>query len=164
MITILSKVRRRAPPTGRETHVTIQDQYSSALRRTQNTAADAVSTFTKDLQSAFGQPMGFGDPSAAIDQVFDFWENALAVQRDFAKKLVSLSGAVGETVRTQVESVGETVRSQVESTKEAARDQLAKRYEDLTKPELQDLLAGRDLPKTGNVDELRARLIEDDQA
>lgn len=141
--------------------MTIQDQYTSTLRRTQETAADAVGSFTKDLQNAFGRSKGFGDPSALIDQVFDFWEHTLAVQRDFAKKLTSLTEAVGETVRTQVEAAGDTVRSQAESTKEAARDQLAARYEDLTKPELQDLLAGRGLPKTGNVDDLRARLLED---
>jgi hypothetical protein len=36
------------------------------------------------------------------------------------------------------------------------------RYEGLTKAELSDLLAKRDLPKTGNVDELIERLVEAD--
>jgi hypothetical protein len=141
--------------------MTTQDQYTSTLRRAEETAADAVGSLTKDLQNAFGQSKGFGDPSALIDQVFDFWEHTLAVQRDFAKKLANLTGAARETVRTQVEAAGDTVRSQVESTKEAARDQLAARYEELTKPELQDLLADRGLPKTGNVDELKSRLLEE---
>ena len=36
------------------------------------------------------------------------------------------------------------------------------RYEGLTKAELSDLLAKRDLPKTGNIDELIERLVEAD--
>ena len=43
-----------------------------------------------------------------------------------------------------------------------ARDQARQRYEGLTKAELSDQLAARDLPKTGNVDELTERLIEAD--
>jgi hypothetical protein len=35
-------------------------------------------------------------------------------------------------------------------------------YEDMTKAELEELLVARDLPKTGNKDELVARLQEDD--
>jgi hypothetical protein len=46
--------------------------------------------------------------------------------------------------------------------KKAARDAAAERYEHMTKVELSEELAARDLPKTGNVDELRDRLIEND--
>jgi SAP domain len=146
--------------------VTIQDQYTSTVRQTRETWAEVIESFTNDLQKAFGQsvtPFGPVDPNAAIDQVFDFWGKTLEVQRDFAKKLAGVTVAVGETVRSQVESVGETVRAQAESAQEAAREEAAAEYEDLTKAELQQELARRDLPKTGNVDELRERLIEDDQ-
>jgi SAP domain len=43
-----------------------------------------------------------------------------------------------------------------------AHDKARERYEGLTKAELSDLLAQRDLPKTGNVDELVERLVEAD--
>ena len=43
-----------------------------------------------------------------------------------------------------------------------AHDQARERYEGLTKAELSDQLAERNLPKTGNVDELTQRLIEAD--
>ena len=43
-----------------------------------------------------------------------------------------------------------------------AHDKARERYEGLTKAELSDLLDQRDLPKTGNVDELVERLIEAD--
>ena len=43
-----------------------------------------------------------------------------------------------------------------------AHDKARERYEGLTKAELSDLLSQRDLPKTGNVDELVERLVEAD--
>ena len=43
-----------------------------------------------------------------------------------------------------------------------AHEKARQRYEGLTKAELSDLLAQRDLPKTGNVDELVERLVEAD--
>lgn len=146
--------------------MTIQDQYINTVRQARETGTDVFESFTKDLQKAFGQPgssLGFMDANAFVDQVFDFWEKTLEVQRDFAKKFVSVTSEVSETFRGQIESVGETVRDQVESTKQAVREQADKKYDELTKVELQDLLASRDLPKTGNVDELRERLVEDDQ-
>lgn len=157
--------------------MTIQDQYISTLRQARETGTDVFESFTKDLQKAFGTPttsFGFVDANAFVDQVFDFWEKTLEVQRDFAKKVVGVTTEVTETLRGQIESAGEAVRDQVQSTqevvrdqvqstKEAVREQAAKKYDDMTKVELQEQLAARDLPKTGNVDELRDRLIEDDQ-
>jgi hypothetical protein len=49
-------------------------------------------------------------------------------------------------------------REQARHAHEMARE----RYEGLTKAELSDLLDQRDLPKTGNVDELVERLVEAD--
>jgi hypothetical protein len=43
-----------------------------------------------------------------------------------------------------------------------AHDKARERYQGLTKAELSDLLEKRDLPKTGNVDELIERLVEAD--
>lgn len=43
-----------------------------------------------------------------------------------------------------------------------AHDKARESYADLTKAALQELLAERNLPKTGNVDELIERLVEDD--
>ena len=96
-----------------------------------------------------------------------------------------------EVVRERAESAGDVVRDRAESFDRAAGKQAAKaeqaekelaaearkaereharrehararaRYEGLTKAELSDLLAKRDLPKTGNVDELVERLVEAD--
>jgi predicted phage tail protein len=154
-----------------------QNTYTDSIRQAQETGTDAVKALTGDFQSAYRQwttQFGIVDPSAAVDQVFDFWETSLQVQRDFVKKLASTGASLTDTFRSQVESAGDAVRSQVESandavreqveaTQQAAREQALAKYDDLNKVELQDELATRDLPKTGNVDELRERLVADDQ-
>ena len=99
--------------------------------------------------------------------------------------------SAGEAVRERAGSAGEAVRERAGSFERAASEQAEKaehaqeemarearrierqkarqeheraraRYEGLTKAELSDLLAKRDLPKTGNVDELIERLAEAD--
>ena len=96
--------------------------------------------------------------------------------------------SAGDVVREKAEAAGDIAREQAENAERAAREQaeqaeqeLARqarqaqreharqvherarqRYEGLTKAELSDLLAKRDLPKTGNIDELIERLVEAD--
>lgn len=167
--------------------MTIQDQYLDSFRQTQETWAGVVEYFTKDLQRTFEQPFNpfaVVDPNETIDQIFDFWEKSLEVQRDIAKQLVTSTIATTEKVREQFESAGAAVREQAESagaavreqadsvneafrkqasaTSAAFREQTVKSYDSLTKAELHDELVKRDLPKTGNVDELRERLVADD--
>ena len=101
------------------------------------------------------------------------------------------AGSAGDVVREKAEAAGDIAREQAENAEEAAREQAAKaeqaeqelarqarqaerqqarqahqrarqRYEGLPKAELSDLLAKRDLPKTGNIDELIERLVEAD--
>src|SRR6185312_614296 len=110
----------------------------------------------------------------------------------WAEAAGTLSGAVreqaesmGGLVREQAGSAREFVHEQAGKAEQAAREQaeqeLARearkadreqarraheearqRYEGLTKAELSDLLDKRNLPKTGNVDELVERLVEAD--
>lgn len=62
------------------------------------------------------------DPQQVIDQVFDFAEKMLAVQREFAKSLAT-AGSATEAARQQSESVVGVVRQQAEDTTEAIREQ-----------------------------------------
>ena len=160
--------------------MTIQDTYTSTVRQAQDTWSGVLESIIDNQQKAFGRPVNpiaGMDAGAAIDQMFDFWNKTLEVQRDAIKTLAGVTASVGETVRAhgqaQAQSVGEMVRDQTETATRVAREQLdrmtqaaqeqaAKGYEALTKAELQDELGRRNLPKTGNVDELRARLVEDD--
>jgi uncharacterized protein (DUF3084 family) len=85
--------------------------------------------------------------------------------------------SAGEIVRDKAESAERTAREQAEQAeKEQARearfaerqqarqahDKARERYEGLTKAELSDQLSKRQLPKSGNVDELIERLVEAD--
>ena len=116
------------------------------------------------------------------------WAQAVSALSGAARERAASAGAV---VRVRAESAGEVVRERAESFERAAGDQAEKaekakeelarearrierqnareahekaraRYEGMTKAELSDLLAKRDLPKTGNVDELIERLVEAD--
>jgi hypothetical protein len=98
---------------------------------------------------------------------------------------------LGEAVRDQVESVSLTAQNQLEKVADAEREQAElaekaereqarearaaerqkarqerqaaqERYQDMNKSELSDELARRELPKTGTVDELVARLVDAD--
>ena len=101
------------------------------------------------------------------------------------------AGSAGDVMREKAEAAGDIARWQAENAERAAREQAAKadqaekelarqarqaereharqarerarqRYEGLPKARLSDLLAKRDLPKTGNIDELIERLVEAD--
>ncbi len=157
--------------------MTIQDQYVSTVRQAQQTWTDAAESAAGTVQKAFAQsasPFAIINPTQAIDQIFDFWEKTLDVQREVAKQLVGATVAASDRAREQAESVAEAVRENVESAKRAAREQaesaeeaaheqVVQKYDEMTKAELQEELASRELPKTGNVDELRERLVADDE-
>ena len=116
------------------------------------------------------------------------WAQAVGALSGAARERME---SAGEVVRERAESAGEVVRQRAESFERAASEQAEKaekaqeelarearrierqnareahekaraRYEGMTKAELSDLLAKRDLPKTGNVDELIERLVEAD--
>ena len=74
-----------------------------------------------------------------------------------------------QTVREQAEKAEQAERERARQARKAEREQARQahekarqRYEGQAKAELSDQLAERDLPKTGNVDELTERLIEAD--
>jgi len=84
-----------------------------------------------------------------------------------------MPASVGHAVHEQAAQAEQAVREQAEKAEqERARQarkaereqarQARERYEGQTKAELSDQLAERDLPKTGNVDELIERLVEAD--
>jgi hypothetical protein len=116
------------------------------------------------------------------------WAEAAATMSGVVREKAE---SAGDVVREKAEAAGDIAREQAENAERAAREQAAKaeqaeqelarqarqaereharqahararaRYEGLTKAELSDLLAKRDLPKTGNIDELIERLVEAD--
>jgi hypothetical protein len=111
-----------------------------------------------------------GAAGTLSEMVRDRAESAGNLVRDKAE-------SAGDIVRDKAESAERTAREQAEQAeKERARearfaerqqarqahDKARERYEGLTKAELSDQLAKRQLPKSGNVDELIERLVEAD--
>jgi hypothetical protein len=79
------------------------------------------------------------------------------------------AGKAGQAVREQAEQAQQAERELAREARQAEREQARhahdkarERYEGLTKAELSDRLDQRNLPKTGNVDELVERLVEAD--
>ncbi len=98
--------------------------------------------------------------------VRDQAESAAGVVRE-------MPASVGHAVHEQAARAEQAVREQAEKARqERAREarkaereqarQARERYEGQTKAELSDQLAERELPKTGNLDELIERLVEAD--
>jgi hypothetical protein len=97
----------------------IQEQYAETIRTSQQAVVGAVEAWSKSLQSAFSSPglttASAVDPNQVIDQVFDFAEKMLEVQREFAKNLASTAAAAGETTRQQAEAAMKTVQDRPSS-------------------------------------------------
>jgi len=75
----------------------------------------------------------------------------------------------GQAAREQATKADQADKTLARQTRQAEREhgrraheRARARYEGLPKAELSDLLAQRDLPKTGNIDELIERLVEAD--
>lgn len=127
----------------------------------------------------------------AVERYFDFVQGTVDINRRLTIKLAEAAGTLSELVRDRAESAGNLVRDKAESAERTARqqaeqteqaekeqarearfakrrqarqahDRARERYEGLTKAELSDQLAKRQLPKSGNIDDLIERLVEAD--
>ena len=83
--------------------------------------------------------------------------------RDFVHEQAGKAGqaARGQAEQAEKELAREARQAEREQARHA-RDKARERYEGLTKAELSDRLDQRNLPKTGNADELVERLVEAD--
>jgi hypothetical protein len=103
----------------------VQDAYTQTLRSGQDAVVQAFEKWTDTAKSAWANTPGAvrpqADPQQVIDQVFDFAEKMLAVQREFAKSLAATSAAAAESARQQSESVVGAVRQNAAATTEAVQ-------------------------------------------
>jgi hypothetical protein len=170
---------------------TITD-YSTRIHEARETVASISEARIRDAKALLHlvptPGNGFLSPSDVIDQNRRIAKNLVLVNANYVKELAvavrnHVSGLVGvladEVVTTaklantqaekaqdaaigQAEEIVRAERAEVRRQKREARDAAARRYQDMTKVELSDELEKRDMPKTGNVDELRERLIDSD--
>ena len=164
----------------------------AALTTTLDRWKDGVSSVTEQFRSlpTIGN-LPKVDLAEAVERQFAFIQRLVDLNHSYARQLAEVANTLTGVTRSQLESVGNVVRDEVTSgadvartaadtAEEAARqeardaakaerakrkeaaDQARARYEDLSKAELSEEAAKRDLPKTGTVDELVARLVEAD--
>jgi hypothetical protein len=83
---------------------TPQDQYRDLVQQSQQAIQNAVDTWTKTVQdtvTALPSNPTQVDPGQVVDQVFDFAERMLEMQRDFTKNLLQNSAAIAQSVARQ---------------------------------------------------------------
>jgi hypothetical protein len=168
---------------------TLTRQYSTAANQARSAAektADLWTQGTRTLTDSLPQL----DLVQAVERYFDLVQRTVDVNRKLAVKWAEAASGVPSAVRERAGSAGDAVRDKAATAEQAAhehaerashelarearkveREQARKahamareRYEGLTKAELSDLLAQRDLPKSGNVDQLIERLVEADSS
>ncbi len=83
---------------------TPQDQYRDLVQQSQQAMQSAVETWTRTVQDTVTSlptnPTQV-DPGQVVDQVFDFAERMLEMQRDFTKNLLQSSAALSQSVTRQ---------------------------------------------------------------
>ena len=159
------------------------ERYRAAASQSAGTAEKIADFWTQGSQrlSDYMLPgLPQVDLVPVVERYFEFMQRTLDISRDLTLKWAEAAGMLSGAVREQAESVSGLVRGQAESAREFVHEQAGKaeqaareqarhahdkareRYEGLTKAELSDRLDQRNLPKTGNVDELVERLVEAD--
>ena len=159
------------------------ERYRAAASQSAGTAEKIADFWTQGSQrlSDYMLPgLPQVDLVPVVERYFEFMQRTLDISRDLTLKWAEAAGMLSGAVREQAETVGGLVRGQAESAREFVHEQAGKaeqaareqarhahdkareRYEGLTKAELSDRLDQRNLPKTGNVDELVERLVEAD--
>ena len=166
-------------------------RYRAAASQSASTAEKIADFWTQGSQrlSDYMLPgLPQVDLVPVVERYFEFVQRTVDISRDLTIKWAEAAGTLSGAVREQAEPVGGLVRGQAESARDFmheqagqaekelarearqaereqarhARDKARERYEGLTKAELSDRLDQRNLPKTGNVDELVERLVEAD--
>jgi hypothetical protein len=166
---------------------TVASQASDATEKAADFWTQGVGKLAGRLPALLPQV----DLVPAVERYFDFVQRAVTMNRSIAVEWAQAVSALSGAARERAASASEAVRERAESFERAASEQAEKaekaqeelarearrierqnareahekaraRYQGMTKAELSDLLARRDLPKTGNVDELVERLVEAD--
>jgi len=152
------------------------ERYSTAASKSAGTVekiADFWTQGSKQLTDRMLPGLPQVDLVPMVERYFEFVQRTVDISRDVTLKWAQAVGSLSGTVREQAESVGKQAEQAGQDVAREARrvereqakrahDKARERYEGLTKAELSDQLDKRDLPKTGNVDELVERLVEAD--
>ena len=145
------------------------ERYRAAASQSASTVEKIADFWTQGSQKLTDfMPAGLPQVNLVpiVERYFEFVQRTVDISRDLTIKWAESAGMLSGAVREQAgqaeqELAREARKAEREQTRHA-HDKARERYEGLTKAELTDQLGQRDLPKTGNVDELVERLVEAD--
>jgi hypothetical protein len=147
-------------------------RYRAAASQSASTAEKIADLWTQGSQrlSDYMLPgLPQVDLVPVVERYFEFVQRTVDISRDLTIKWAEAAGTLSGAVREQAGQAEQAERELAREARQAereqarhARDKARERYEGLTKAELSDRLDQRNLPKTGNVDELVERLVEAD--
>jgi len=169
--------------------VSAEQQYAevttgalTAIERSAELWKQGATRLTEQVEVVSKLPMP--DFAEAMNRYFEYLQQGIEINRDFAKRWTGAMTTFSDVLQAQTTSVGDPIRghreaitewitgeadtvqksakAQVDAISAAKRDQAEARYDGLSKAELSELLAQRDLPRNGTNDELVARLVEAD--
>jgi hypothetical protein len=101
-----------------------QEQFAESLRTGQEAVMQAVQSWTKSAESAFGsspEVPGQFDPNEVIDQVFNFAEQMLEAQREYAKTLAATAASMAETARKEAAAGGAQGQAEATASRKATK-------------------------------------------
>lgn len=102
---------------------TAQDTSTATLRAGQDAAVKAFEEWTETAKGAWASaaqtPTAEVDPQQVIDQIFDFSEKMLAVQREFSKSVAASAASAIDAARRQSDEAVGAVRQQAEAMTDA---------------------------------------------
>ena len=154
-------------------------QYTAAASHARDAVEKTVDAWTEGARTVTARLRGMPqvDLVPTVERYFDLVQRTVDINRRLAVRWAEAAGTMSGVVREKAGSAGDVMREKAEVAGDIAREQAqeAEReharqaherarqgYEGLTKAQLSDLLAKRDLPKTGNIDQLIERLVEAD--
>ncbi len=125
------------------------ERYRAAASQSAGAVEKVTDFWTQGAQKLTDRIPGLPqvDLVPVVERYFEFVQRTVDISRDLTIKWAESAGMLAGAVREQAKH---------------AHDKARERYEGQTKAELSDQLGQRDLPKTGNVDELVERLVEAD--
>ncbi len=170
--------------------MTNSDQYVEAASGARSATEKTAELWKQGAQRLTDQATAAAklppvDVTEAVERYFQYVQRAVELNREYALKSAAVVAAFSDGVREQIAAVSPILRAHAEAiaelvTKEAElaeqvvrqqsdalergrQDQVRKGYQGLTRAELVDRLAQRELPKNGSVDELIDRLVAADR-
>ncbi len=150
---MLSRFPKIDPTAGVQRYFDLLQKSVDMNRDLATSWADALNAMTGSLGSQFTAVAG-----VARRQL----DTAADVVTSHAEVIEEVAVQQAEVAEAEAKAEARRVRAAERAAEKEAQEKAREPYQGLTKAELSEKLAERDLPKTGNLDELVDRLVESD--